>query len=436
VTQSTTVYAPYMGMMTIRHGDNTDRLHCVGSQTRPHGLVEISLHSAGFNTTTREVEKGELLFQSRMSEYQFGIMVGKPNFNEGQLCTTEYLKGYTVLDYEREQDPQAHKLQTAIRNHMSASPQTISFLEQLHVFSAQALEKGSLSKTLQQSISRKLNTIMGNLFSSRKFDIEVINEIAHERVREAQTGLRRLLTPISAPAYTLLPAPEVNPTLPILDAAGLLLLSTSRSSEKTLFNDLNPQGNPFALIFSNACFDQSDAPHKDNAYTKDKVRWEVLFSPDLYPALLRGDGSSCCCTISRMDGKLTAEVPIHHSAVPPEVCAEIDVDKATHDNSELMILLQLIQANMTSMAYKGKKGLAALHQDISLLPELYSRYLDAHSAQDKQLVMSTLQLQQAHFERAVTAELARLPNGNSSDAHEHIARITRRLYDDITSKKQ
>lgn len=422
------IFEPYMAFIQIEHQDNQRQQYCAGAQSCPPGLVEISLYAAGLNEETRETKKGNLLFRSRMTEYQFGMMVAKPNTNDGQLCTNEFTRGYAVNPYLREADPEAKKLHQAIEKHLSPDPHVEAFLHKLQGMTQEALDKGRMSKTLQTQIARYLQLSAGSLDESRKFNASMINEVAHQRVREAKVGMRRLITSQEPTERELIIDRRDTEDLPSIEAPGFLQLSTSRSTSQELFADINIHANPLALSFRLSRVNHNTDSNSPPCYQASKMLWEILFSAELYPTLLRGDGALCCCTLIRFAGQRTPKVPIEHTA---EIPKQTDINSDEFGDDGFVDAACDIYDKLIANHFKGKVGLTNLNRLVEELPLLYRDYLSQNHESAKRQALEILHKQKKHFERECAAELLRITESTQADIDTHIQRISNHLYHDI-----
>lgn len=367
----------YMGIVVVNHYTPETPLECMGAQIDSVGITEVALYEASFDVEERRPIKGDLISKLRMTDWQFGTLVGRPNYNEGVLCTLEKYAKANVLPVSQAVNIEKSSLSKKADKALSHNTQISSFIEELNNYSLAISKKGRIGVSDTKGMIKLAKVLKFNLSSNENHDINLFHEKARERYFEVLSNIHNTVKDsYRLSGYSLIENKTESQSSGFDDMSPAVFfnVSTGTSSSQNLFDDYNTRDSLVSMTLHTAELEIREDPSRDDCYSSSKSLWKIYLSPEQYARFLRADKAEVSCTIQRLNRKSTGTVDDYHTAMSLSDSALSPKKNTPQTQVDLFESLDTISSKLKDGLYKGKIGISQLCEDTELLTSLY----DAH----------------------------------------------------------
>ena len=411
----TTEHKDYMGIIAINHRVDAQPVECAGSSIVSPAITEIAVYRAAMDMTTREAVKREMIAKIRMTDAQFGTLIARPNFNDGELCTLEMLEGFQVEEYHREDDYTSSDIKRAVHRAISGDNQINRFLDECKSLTEEAVSSGRFPAALKKSLIHNLN-LLHNLKGNERAALEEVTELANKRVNDTHATIKQLMRHVNRKVKEqfALSAPDNQRSARKISPYAMLGISVGGGSSFELFNDVNTHGSTVSFTLKSAELreDTFDTDRNESSYRACGELFRLSISPQLYSLFLRSEQGEFPCTLTRFAGKGTDIVEYHHTA---RVDAQVEI-KTPRNVDDFLTQADSLAERIGKGEFKGKPGLRLLDAEVSALRECYTAYLNGKRDTHIDNISSILQEHQALLSRKIDTEVAALPDAIRDEA--------------------
>tara|TARA_R110001583_G_scaffold52147_14_gene162254 strand:+ start:11111 stop:12439 length:1329 start_codon:yes stop_codon:yes gene_type:complete len=395
----------YMGMLVVNHYTADEAVDCIGAQLPSPSITEIALYEAAKDLETGKVIRGDLISKVHMSDHQFGNMIGRPNFNNGQLVTINSTKGFNVSCAKNEQDPAKKDLAKEIKHFLGQDDNQVArFINEMLVLSENALAKNRLSKQGKDDIRKYAGMLLTYVQLNEEHALNMINNVAEKRANEVKSSIHHTIRD----AYRiggeplLLIADESSPKdkCPTIGAAGFMMVGVGGSTNIPLFDDVNMSSSVVDISLASASIKESAVSINGDEYRKDFDLFTITMSPEQYARFVRADKMEVSCTISSRFG-------INIDEFEQEDTREVLFAPLNSSDlyAEYIHAVKQIVKGLDSDSFKGKSGLASLVDGFNIVKQRYEEYLqdstDAKLSAAQELFYAHQKSVSEYFQREV-----------------------------------
>ena len=355
----------YMGVLSLKHISPPSPMACFGSPEPAHHLVELTFHEATWKAETRQSLAGKPIARVVMSSAQFGHFIMFPSEHEGSPVTLTHREGFSLRDYDPQDDAIKKTLKDTINAAIGDSPQAIEFFERINMTLTQALENGRLKKQEQDDVAQTLSLIASYLKSSEDYYMQQAEAAIKLRAQRLFADLCGMINSNHASTPSL---PLDNGGGEVCDP-GALLYGCVTHGETRLFGDTMSNGRYFNLTLSTATASLL-TDRTRYRYTADREFLSVGVSLDSYALLIQGRIKHIPATIMRREKKVIDGVDVSHTQEPR---ARVSDATGSSKRNELIVALTQLSESIQHRG-GGKKAIAALKADVDDIFLLFKQY--------------------------------------------------------------
>lgn len=404
----------YMGVLVVNHYLAEKPVDCVGSQLPSPSITEVAMYSASRNTDTGEVVRGELISKVRMSDLQFGAMIGNPNSGEGQLVTIESLSRFNVLPIDKNEDPAEDELKFEMSNLLKGGGhgQVSRFFDEMLERGETIINRGRMTKTDETEINKYLGMLSTYVKISEDYSLNSINKIAAKRVNEAKSSIHNTIRNAyrigGEPIKAIESHVEGSDALPSLGAAGFMSANLGGNTSMKLFDDINMTHSVVSISLSSAVLRPPCDIINEPTYRKEMSLVDVHMSPEQYARFVRADKMEVPCTITRLyadtiddfDSEDSRDIKFESSVGKDELYS-IYLDKVAD-----------ISKRMDAGDFKGKTGMREFVSMLKAAQTAYEEHLAGSGDKKTQAVSDVFNFHQKEVVSFFQEEVKALPEGS------------------------
>jgi len=375
----------YMGVLVVNHYTAEEAMECVGAQLPSPSITEVALYQASRDTETGVITRGKQINKVRMTDLQFGQMIGRPNFGSGQLVTIEASQDHIVSPLDKGEDPSEEKLKVEMANLLRGgdSGQITRFFKEMGELTDKMTKRGRMIKSDHNELEKYLRMFSSYVKNSEDYSLNSINKIAARRVDEAKSSIHHTVRNAYRighdPLLSIDDKRSDTGKLQTIGAAGYMMVSVGGSTSMKLFDDINMSHSVVSLRLATAVLQPPDKRISNTpSYRSEQGMSDVQMSPEQYARFVRADRMEVPCTITRRGRQEMDEFE-------SEDTRDVKFNTATNDSEGYNTYLAAISAisdAVNSDELKGKDGMRKLASMFTAAEDAYEVYLK-ESSEDK-----------------------------------------------------
>ena len=375
-----------MGVLVVNHYTSKELISFIGAQLPSPNVTEVSLYSAYLEDGL--VHKDEVLASVKMSDLQFGQMIGRPNFSDGQICTTEFIKEHDIFDaigndgYKTDLSKRVNELLESENDNILRFFDTM--LEIVNKFS----ETSRLSKSAKVELEKYLNLASQYVEGNEAYALNQINEVASKRVNEIKSTIHQTIRDahrIGGESALKLEDLSNEKKGQRISNVGYLNVLVNGHSGGLLFDEINSSSSVVSVEMKAAKLAEGDVCSIREMRLSDKKNiFRIKMSPEQYAQFVRADSMEVSCTIDRFCDHYCGSVDEAHTddVQPLKIKAGGTLEAYQSFMSDMLDAVEKGQ-------YKGKKGASVLLDEINKAKSLYADYVE-HSKPEKEKAIADI----------------------------------------------
>lgn len=392
-------HKPYMGILVVNNYISDEPLAFYGSEMKSSNVTEIALHQAAQDSDTGEVVKQKLLHKIRLTDYQFGLLVGRPNFGDGGEVTQLFHHGYHTPEFTLA--PEKKALVDDFNKLLEGgSGQVRGFIDEGIAIVNESIEEKRMTKAAMSRLQHLVAMMSNYVTNNEKFYASELSTHARQRVDEVKNSILRTISlarnELASPL--LLENSQEADDLPTMSPRSFMYIGCGGSSSTPLFNEGNIYNGHVNVEFKSV-------KTQDGVDGAGPRHTSVTLSPSQYARFLRADQVEVTCTITRLNHQRVESVP---EGSDPHVMDLTESHQAP-EYREYADVARTLADGLAGGVYNGKKGRDKLLEDMMAASSLLDSYLEKTTSLKKEALSESFVRHQKDMLVFAEKQVAELP---------------------------
>jgi uncharacterized protein YaaR (DUF327 family) len=366
----------YMGVLVVNHYTSEKPIVCFGAALPSPCITEVAVHRAGKDSVTGEVVALELIAKVRMTDLQFGKMIGQPNTHGAHMVTFLDVEGYTIDEVQTEDNIANKELKSRVETYVKSAGDSNfeRFFTELKNFGSKLSSTRKLGVKDKQEIKKYAGILSTYVRSNVEFGYKEINESSSARVNELKASIHAIIRDAHRPRdKKMLECSTPAGEHPMLAPYGYMGVNVNSQGSSLLFDDVNSNSNHVSIDIHTAHKKESSALG-NRSFMPDNLLVTLKLSLEQYARFVRADGAMVPCTLKYVLGKKSDSVEEVYSG-------NLDAVKSATKVSEMPSYQKYIQSvkvisdGVDANVFKGKAGSELYNQAVDEAQAAYQAFL-------------------------------------------------------------
>lgn len=399
----------YMGVIVMNHYQSDEPIQCIGVDRPTRAMCEFALYQGSLDAATNRVHKEVLLASWRMSELQWGKLIGRPNSGDGMPAQLMALQGHSLFPAPRIDE--RSELAKSIDHVLSEDKQLVRFLREVKSGVDAAQLKGRLTSKESAECSKNLSLFSSYLRGNADFAMQCALESARKRAQEAAHEIYRYsqrVGTVQQPPLLIGMNNQVQGK-PLSDLC-MMQVGVGSSGSGNLFMDSNEDG--FVSIEVKQGVEEVGSVSDDCTIRGiGHGLFKIKLSPSQYARMVRAEAIEIECTIGRLFGQRMDDVEewLSVESIIDPVVGMSDEEK------DLKNAISVILSELSKGAIATKSGLSSITEKVSALNEKYDAFLRKDFQVRERSLEKVMDSQKLWLEKEVDKQLLLLPQSKRKD---------------------